>query len=139
MISIHVIHFFLCLPCLHISNAIFTICTKRPPYDFPNIYTSPPSPLKKPSWPEALEPSLIILSASPTCFRSVISRECRSLRFICFLHRIVNPWGSGLEDPDIPLMTAGCYWRGSEELESLLRCRYTSVPYLRCHISFHRF
>lgn len=27
-------------------------------------------------------------------------------------------------------MTADCYCKGSDELDSLLRCKYTSVPYL---------
>jgi hypothetical protein len=111
---------------------------KRRPFNIYNqylssdIYTSPPSPLKNPSSPEELVPSLIILSASPTCFRSVTSLECRNFRFICFLHSCVNPWelGPGAENPGDPLMTADCYCRGSEELDSLFRCRYTSVPYL---------
>ena len=99
------------------------------------IYTSPPSPLKNPWWPEALIPSLTILSASPTCFLSVISRFRWLFRFIClnFIRivnpRVVVPAGAEYSGPT-PLMTADCYWRGSEELESRFRCRYTSVPYL---------
>jgi len=31
---------FFSLPCLHISDAVFTICTKRRPYEFPDIYNS---------------------------------------------------------------------------------------------------
>lgn len=27
-------------------------------------------------------------------------------------------------------MTTDCYCKGSDELDSLLRCKYTSVPYL---------
>ena len=88
-------------------------------YNTTTIYTSPPSPLKKPSWPEELVPSFIILSASPTCFRSDTSRPLNDFRFIC-LNRGANPWG---DRPCIPLIAAGCYCRGSEELESRLRWR----------------
>lgn len=64
-------------------------------------------------------------SASPTCRRSVTSIALlRRLRIInC--KGSVNPWGAG----PLPLMTADCYCRGSDELESLFKCRYTSVPY----------
>lgn len=76
----------------------------------------------------------LLLSASPTCFLSEISRKARDFKFIC-RKRSANPWDeNGAEKPDVPLMTADCYCRGSEELDNLLRWRYTSVPYLS-HVS----
>ena len=64
--------------------------------------------------------SLIIHSASPTCFLVLISRFRNRDRMACI---IVNPW-------ELPLMTARCYCRGSELEERRFRWRYTSVPYL---------
>lgn len=52
-------------------------------------------------------------SASPTCLRSVTSLPFNRLCLIVS----VNPRVA------VPLMTANCYWRGSDELESLLRWR----------------
>jgi len=65
-----------------------------------------------------------MLSASPTCLRSDTSRFFR--RFLAAKRN-----GGGVSPRDGPpssLVTAGCYCRGSDELESRLRCRYTSVP-----------
>lgn len=70
--------------------------------------------------------SLTMLSASPTCFRVLISRPRKRDRIIDIS---VNPW-------DRPLMTADCYCKGSELEESRLRWRYTSVPYPSILISF---
>jgi len=74
--------------------------------------------------------SLIILSASPTCFLSVISPLRKRERTAARRPRLMpgtadrpallplnaNPW-----DPLLSLMTANCYCRGSEEEESRLR------------------
>jgi len=90
--------------------------------------------------------SLIILSASPTCFRSEISRlrkreriaarrpvlmlDNDEFRFLTVPFN-ANPW-----DPLLSLMTANCYCRGSDDEESRLRCKYTSVPYPSIEINF---
>lgn len=63
--------------------------------------------------PDPTLPVLTMDSASPTCLRSVISLVFR--RFC--LSDNVNP------RVVVPLMTANCYWRGSEELESRFRWR----------------
>jgi hypothetical protein len=93
--------------------------------------TSPSCP-KNPLMPLELDPSFIILSASPTCFRSETSLF---FKFIClYFNCNVNPWAVErdlLHPVELSLMTANCYCRGSDELESLLRWRYTSVPYLQ--------
>jgi len=54
---------------------------------------------------------------SPTCFLVLTSllfrRERRALYWCC-----VNPWGA-----TVPLLIADCYASGSEEEDSLFRCR----------------
>lgn len=40
-----------------------------------------------------------------------------------------NPWDE--DDPLESLMTTGCHCKGSDELDNLFKCRYTSVPYLK--------
>lgn len=61
-------------------------------------------------------------SVSPTCLRSETSRSLS--RFFMYLSDdgSVNPWDAVPGLP-LPLMTAGCYCRGSDELDNLLRCR----------------
>ena len=65
--------------------------------------------------PSLMGSSLTILSASPTCLRSLISRFLKRLRIAARIPS-VNPWV-------LPLMTASCYCRGSELEERRLRCR----------------
>lgn len=58
-------------------------------------------------------------STSPTCRLTEISSWCGLFSLLCkmYLIPIVNPREPG------SLMTAGCYCRGSDELDSRLRCR----------------
>jgi len=66
-----------------------------------------------------------MLSASPTCLRSDISML---FSLLCTIY--LNDNGSVSPRDFGSLVTTDCYCRGSDELESLLRWRYTSVPYL---------
>jgi len=73
------------------------------------------SSLRSKSW---LGGAFTTASASPTCLRSVTSRwSFRRLRRI--------------RDGDRAPAAFNCYWRGSDEEDRRLRCKYTSVPYLR--------
>lgn len=58
--------------------------------------------------------SCTMFSASPTSFRILTWRPRNRSRIA--VRAMVNPWG-------FPLMTANCYWRGSELDESRLRWR----------------
>jgi hypothetical protein len=82
--------------------------------------------------------SFIMLSASPTCFRIVISLMRRRNRTAVFLLALVpafsaNPWDER-RSPELCTsprgLTADCYCKGSEDDDNLFRWRYTSVPYL---------
>lgn len=79
------------------------------------------------SVPPVYRPELAsnMLSASPTCFLSDTS-----LLFSLLCTMYLSDDGSVNPRALSSLLTADCYWRGSDELDSLLRCRYTSVPYL---------
>lgn len=67
--------------------------------------------------------SLNIDAVSPTCLRSETSWNALSRLPLLYTFD-ANPWDNH------SLMTADCYWRGSEELDRRFKCRYTSVPYL---------
>lgn len=79
-------------------------------------------------WPMPGSLCFTASSTSPTCRLSEISSWCGLFSRLCkiYLNPIVNPRDLASES----LMTADCYCKGSDELDSLLRCKYTSVPYL---------
>lgn len=109
--------------------------------------------------PSPAEGAALTLSAtSPTCFRALISRLCRShilpgaggFNFFTLLAIVrlailspppavdlislparVNPWEEGRSNIIVfhsSLMTGRCHCSGSELELKRLRCRYTSVP-----------
>lgn len=67
-----------------------------------------------------------MLSVSPTCFLSEISRRLFSLeRMLAILALLklpgANPRDGANKPPLLSLMTTGCHCKGSEELDNLFR------------------